>query len=69
MNVEVGNEAAQLPEKEFMNGIFVAVRRPTRQERRPGRDHPSYSGTLTAELEKLPPEFCCVLNHFFKAYI
>ncbi len=25
MNVEVGIEAAQLPEKEYINGIFVAV--------------------------------------------
>ncbi len=26
MNVEIGTEAAQFPEKEYMNGIFVAVR-------------------------------------------
>jgi hypothetical protein len=26
MNVEIGTEAAQLPEKEYINGIFVAVR-------------------------------------------
>jgi hypothetical protein len=25
MNVEVGTKAAQFPEKEFINGIFVAV--------------------------------------------
>jgi hypothetical protein len=25
MNVEIGTEAAQLPEKEYINGIFVAV--------------------------------------------
>jgi hypothetical protein len=25
MNVEIGTEAAQLPEKEYKNGIFVAV--------------------------------------------
>jgi hypothetical protein len=25
MNVEIGTEAAQFPEKEYMNGIFVAV--------------------------------------------
>ncbi len=25
MNVEIGTEAAQLPEKEFIHGIFVAV--------------------------------------------
>ncbi len=25
MNVETGTEAAQLPEMEYMNGIFVAV--------------------------------------------
>ncbi len=24
MNVEIGTEAAQFPEKEYMNGIFVA---------------------------------------------
>ncbi len=26
MNVEIGNEAAQLPDKEQINGIFLAVR-------------------------------------------
>jgi hypothetical protein len=26
MNVKVGTEAAQFPEKEYINGIFVAVR-------------------------------------------
>jgi hypothetical protein len=25
MNVEIGTEAAQFPEKEYKNGIFVAV--------------------------------------------
>jgi hypothetical protein len=25
MNVEIGTEALQLPEKEYINGIFVAV--------------------------------------------
>jgi hypothetical protein len=25
MNVEIGMEAAQFPEKEYINGIFVAV--------------------------------------------
>ncbi len=25
MNVEIGTEAAQFPEKEYRNGIFVAV--------------------------------------------
>jgi hypothetical protein len=25
MNVEIGTETAQFPEKEYMNGIFVAV--------------------------------------------
>jgi hypothetical protein len=25
MNVDIGTEAAQLPEKEYINGIFVAV--------------------------------------------
>ena len=29
MNVEIGTEAAQFPEKEYINGIFLAV-----QERR-----------------------------------
>jgi hypothetical protein len=27
MNVEIGTEAAQFPEKEYINGIFVAVQR------------------------------------------
>ncbi len=26
MNGEIGTEAAQFPEKEYINGIFVAVR-------------------------------------------
>ncbi len=26
MNVEIGTETAQFPEKEYINGIFVAVR-------------------------------------------
>ncbi len=26
MNVEIGTEAAQFPEKEYINGIFFAVR-------------------------------------------
>jgi hypothetical protein len=26
MNVEIGAEAAQFPEKEYISGIFVAVR-------------------------------------------
>jgi hypothetical protein len=25
MNVEIGTEAAQFPEKDYINGIFVAV--------------------------------------------
>jgi hypothetical protein len=25
MNVEIGTEAAQFPEKEYINGIFLAV--------------------------------------------
>jgi hypothetical protein len=25
MNVEIGTESAQFPEKEYVNGIFVAV--------------------------------------------
>jgi hypothetical protein len=25
MNVEIGTEAAQLPEKEYINGIFLAA--------------------------------------------
>ncbi len=28
MNVEIGTEAAQLPEKEYINGIFVVVHLP-----------------------------------------
>ncbi len=26
MNVEIGTEAAQFPERDYINGIFVAVR-------------------------------------------
>jgi hypothetical protein len=29
MNVEIGTEAAQFPEKEHINGIFLVVRLPT----------------------------------------
>ncbi len=29
MNVEIGAEAALFPEKEYINGIAVAVREPT----------------------------------------
>jgi hypothetical protein len=32
MNVEIGIEAAQFPEKEYINGIFVAVHAPTRPQ-------------------------------------
>jgi hypothetical protein len=28
MNVEIGTEATQFPEKEYINGIFVAVCKP-----------------------------------------
>ncbi len=28
MNVEIGTEASQFPEKEYINGIFVAVQLP-----------------------------------------
>ncbi len=31
MNVEIGTEAALFPEKEYISGIFVAVRRYTFQ--------------------------------------
>jgi hypothetical protein len=34
MTVEIGTEAAQFPEKEHINGIFVAVRRWCAQQRR-----------------------------------
>ncbi len=32
MYVEIGTEAAQFPEKEYINGIFVAVCHPQRYE-------------------------------------
>jgi hypothetical protein len=32
MNVEIGAEAAQFPEKEFINGIAVAVQRKERRD-------------------------------------
>jgi hypothetical protein len=31
MNVEIGTQAAQFPEKEYINGIFVAVQIPDRK--------------------------------------
>ncbi len=32
MNVEIGTEAAQFPEKEYINGIFLAVQTLRRTE-------------------------------------
>jgi hypothetical protein len=32
MNVEIGTEAAQFPEKEYINGIFLAVQCPVMSE-------------------------------------
>ncbi len=32
MNVDIGTEAAQFPEKEYVNGIFVAVQVNTRSQ-------------------------------------
>jgi hypothetical protein len=38
MNVEIGTEAAQFPEKEYINGIFLAMQRsPTQWDLRGGR--------------------------------
>jgi hypothetical protein len=34
MNVEIGTEAAQFPEKEYINGIFVAVLNAVRRKRK-----------------------------------
>jgi hypothetical protein len=36
MNVEIGTEAAQFPEKEYINGLFVAVSDFEQDVRRPG---------------------------------
>ncbi len=36
MNVEIGTEAAQFPEKECINGIFTAVRRKEGTSSSPG---------------------------------
>ncbi len=33
MNVEIGAETAQFPEKEYINGIAVAVQPPHKMER------------------------------------
>jgi hypothetical protein len=33
INVEIGTEAAKFPEKEYINGIFLAVQRKTKQKR------------------------------------
>jgi hypothetical protein len=33
MNVEIGTEAAKFPEKEYINGIFLAVQRKTKQKK------------------------------------
>jgi hypothetical protein len=34
MNVEIGTEAAQFPEKDYINGIFLAVCNPERNRGR-----------------------------------
>ncbi len=57
MNVEIGTEASQFPEKEYINGIFLAVpyrvhahvTRPS-EERHPNRGyetHPKYDTPFT----------------------
>jgi hypothetical protein len=59
MNVEIGAEAAQFPEKEYINGIAVAVRQSTwagRPVRQPyaGVNYIPHSGTKNlATVEQL----------------
>ena len=50
MNVETGTEAAQFPEKEYINGIFVAVRTNLMKVRR-------LTGSSTRGLKRLDPSF------------
>jgi hypothetical protein len=40
MNVEIGTEAAQFPEKEYKNGIFLAVCQQTEKEQISGFCYP-----------------------------
>jgi hypothetical protein len=49
MNVEIGTEAVQFPEKEYINGIFVAVIIRT-------TNHPLFSFLEVMELEEKKDE-------------
>jgi hypothetical protein len=42
MNVEMGTEAAQFPEKEYINGIFLAVYNAEYKRCQPGKGLPPY---------------------------
>jgi hypothetical protein len=46
MNVEIGTEAAQFPEKEYINGIFVAVWYP-RVSKAEAESYPELQNTKT----------------------
>jgi hypothetical protein len=51
MNVEIGTEAAQFPEKEYINGIFVAVYTHTYTVRHPSRHHSLFQQLTYKELD------------------
>ncbi len=59
MNVEIGAEAAHFPEKEYINGIAVAVRHT--------RSHPSTATSNLASLSR--PQSTQSSKRCFLAYI
>jgi hypothetical protein len=63
MNVEIGTEAAQFPEKEYINGIFVAVWACI--DKKSGNFHILAWQRTTVDIDVLP--VCCIfLKNCFK---
>jgi hypothetical protein len=54
MNVEIGAEAALFPEKEYINGIFVAVQDTKLWYRHDEPNEPIKEGLLSFVLHKSP---------------
>jgi hypothetical protein len=55
MNVEIGTEAAQFPEKEYINGIFVAVWVAAYDDNLPATGIKAYTSPATVSLKRLFP--------------
>ncbi len=68
MNVEIGTEAAQFPEKEYINGIFVAVQDGAWTDLFENLSVNSLKGDLSNATTFKPPLFLLVntLNFFFQ---